>query len=64
MSQVVNGLPYSYEIGRADANKDSSDEWKVKLKWEAELFQYGCLLFHDVGAGFVRYHSVYVFKMQ
>jgi len=25
----------------ADANGDSSEEWKVKLKREVELFQYG-----------------------
>jgi len=30
----------------ADANWDSRDEWKVKLKREVELFQCGGLLFH------------------
>jgi len=26
---------------QTDANSDSNDEWKVKLKREVELFQYG-----------------------
>jgi len=43
---------------RADANEDSSDEWKVKLKMEVELLQFGGLLFHAAGTGFVRYYTV------
>ena len=42
----------------ADANWDSGDEWKVKLKREVELMQYGGLLFHAAGTGFVRYYTV------
>jgi len=43
----------------ADANWDSSDEWKVKLKREVELFQYGGLLFHAAGTGFVRHYIIF-----
>jgi len=49
-------LSHSHEIGHADANSDSNDEWKVKLKREVELFHYGDLLFHTAGSGFVRYY--------
>ena len=47
----------------ADANWDSSDEWKVKLKREVELFQYGGgPLFHAAGIGFVRYYISLAFS--
>jgi len=46
----------------ADANWDSSDDWKVKLKWEVELFQYGGLLFHAAGTGCVGYYVSLTFS--
>jgi len=32
----------------------SGPRFKVKLKREVELLQYGCLLFHSAGNGFVQ----------
>jgi len=34
----------------------SRPRFEVKLKREVELFQYGGLLFHSAGTGFVRYY--------
>ena len=36
--------------------------FEVKLKREVELFQYGDLLFHAAGTGFVRYYISLTFS--
>jgi len=38
----------------------SRPRFEVKLKREVELLQYGGLLFHSAGTGFVRYYRIYL----
>ena len=49
----------SHEIGRVDAKLQTEipmTSGRSNLKGEVELFQYGGLLFHTAGTGFVQYY--------